>query len=74
MSDTIEMPVLVADVAGIPLDGGIVYVHDFALDGDEELFEGRAVRVDPGYGTLINASVISHDEKAGFWYLRLEAR
>lgn len=70
MADTMTKPVLVADVAGMG-PGDVAYVHDTALDGDEDLYVGKDVLIDPGYGDPLVAKVVKRDEKTRMWFMRL---
>jgi hypothetical protein len=62
---------LAADLSGLTT-GGVAYVHDYALDGDENLHIGARVDLVDGTGRHQNATVVQRDEQRGYWFLELE--
>lgn len=68
---TLTRTVLTADLSGVA-EGGWTFVHDYSLDGDEDLHVGDHVEVVDGCGRRVYAKVAKRDEEAGYWYLRIE--
>ncbi|WP_433889351.1 hypothetical protein [Streptomyces sp. CA-111067] len=73
MSDA-TIPVLVANLDGYVSSQGVTFVHDHALDGDEDLAVGKLVLISDGCGHNAEAHVIQRDEKLGYWYLQFVER
>ncbi|MDO0914615.1 hypothetical protein QQM39_28410 [Streptomyces sp. DT2A-34] len=69
MSDAL-MPVLTANLDGYVSSNGITYIHDHALDGDEDLSIDMPVLISDGCGHTAEAKIIGRDEKLGYWYLQ----
>jgi glycyl-tRNA synthetase (class II) len=61
MATTITKTVVPAQVGPAELAAGCTYVHDFELDGDENLAIGQRVEIRDHAGALFAATVDSRD-------------
>jgi len=59
MASTINKTVVPAQVGPTELAAGCTYVHDFELDGDEDLEVGQRVEIRDHSGALFAATVES---------------
>lgn len=59
------------DLDGVAHAGGTAFVHDYALEGDEDLRVGKHVELTDGSVT-VRAVVSGRDEEAGYWYFLVE--
>lgn len=59
------------EVTAPPLLKGqtVTYIHDFALDGDENMYIGKIVGL---AFDNITAKVVQRDDIAKIWYLKVE--
>lgn len=71
MSEILTKVLLVAPLDGVEQSGGMTFVHDRALDGDERLEPGARVEVTDGSGRVLAARVVRHTPD-GYWQLHIE--
>ena len=74
MSQTLNLPVITSNLDGYVSKAGLTYVHDRALDGDEDLSVGKHMLVTDDFGGTEPATVVGRDDAAGLWYLRYTER
>lgn len=67
---TIQKVVLRTEVGAVERAAGVVYVHDYELDGDEELAIGQRVEILDGGGRYVAGTIV---ERTGpRWKLRIQ--
>lgn len=66
-----KVTLVYAEVGPTELKIGRTYVHDVALDGDEDLHVGKSVEVIDGAGWHFKAEVTDRDD-GGLWQLTLD--
>ena len=67
---TVQKVVVSTEVGAAELAAGVAYVHDYQLDGDEDLSVGQRVEILDGGGRYHAATVV---ERVGpRWKLRIQ--
>lgn len=69
---TIQKPVVSTEVGAAEFAAGVVYLHDFELDGDEDFSLGQRIEVLDGGGRHHAATVVERVPPR--WKLRIQPR
>lgn len=67
---TIQKVVVRTEVGAVEFAAGVAYVHDFELDGDEDLTPGQRVEILDGGGGYHAATVV--DRVGPRWKLQIQ--